>query len=97
MRLGLLLAATGAGAADQSLMLSVLAFATAAFTWRLACAVAWPLSVPVKRFALLSHALMKGFFFNQGLDMSTLLEIHPAIHHVGDKRFERRKRGSRGD
>ncbi len=43
------------------------ASATAALTSRLAWAVAWPRKVPATRFAVLSHMLMKGFFFNQGL------------------------------
>lgn len=45
---------------------------TPAFTCRLASAVAWPRKLPATRFAVLSHMLMKGFFFNQGLAISLL-------------------------
>ncbi|MES2950891.1 MAG: hypothetical protein V4858_20340 [Pseudomonadota bacterium] len=44
-----------------------LASAIAVFTCRLACATAWPRKDPATRFAALSHMLMNGFFFNQGL------------------------------
>ena len=45
---------------------------TPAFICRLASAVAWPRKPPATRFAVLSHMLMKGFFFNQGLAISLL-------------------------
>ena len=57
-------------AADQSLLFSSAAAVTAAFNCRLAWAVAWPRKLPAARFAALSHKLMNGFFFNQGLNMA---------------------------
>ena len=59
-------------AANHSLLFSLVASVTAAFTCRLAWAVAWPRTEPATRFAALNHRLIKGFFFNQGLDMSGL-------------------------
>lgn len=49
-----------------------MASAITAFICRLACAVAWPRKGPATRLAMLSHMLMNGFFFNQGLAISFL-------------------------
>lgn len=49
-----------------------IASAITAFTCRLACAVALARKLPATRFAALSHLLMNGFFFSQGLAISLL-------------------------
>ncbi|EWS57209.1 hypothetical protein Y695_04898 [Hydrogenophaga sp. T4] len=56
-------------AAFQTFRFSRAASAMAAFTCRFASAVAWPRIEPATLFAVLSHMLMNGFFFSQGLDM----------------------------
>jgi hypothetical protein len=73
-RLRAFFAAGAFTAADHSLMFSFVASVVAAFTCFLTAAMAGPRSEPAMRFAELSHMLMNGFFFSQGLDMS-LLEL----------------------
>lgn len=60
-------------ASVQVLSRSLVAVVTARVACRLACAVAWLRIDPAIAFAPLSHTLMKGFFFNQGLRMSVSL------------------------
>lgn len=47
-----------------------MASAITASICRLAWTVNWPRKGPAARFAMLSHMLMNGFFFNHGLAMS---------------------------
>jgi hypothetical protein len=53
----------------QAANMSLVAFVTAAVVWRFASAAIRPRAVLATEFAPLSHMLMNGFFFNQGLDM----------------------------
>ena len=56
----------------------LVAFAIAVAVCRLACAVAWPRIEPAAEFAPLSHMLMNGFFFSQGL----LISFAPLVQAV---------------
>ena len=49
--------------------MSLVALVTAAVVWRFASAAIRARAVLATEFAPLSHMLMNGFFFNQGLDM----------------------------
>jgi hypothetical protein len=53
----------------QAANMSLVAFVTAAVVWRFASAAIRTRAVLATEFAPLSHMLMNGFFFNQGLDM----------------------------
>lgn len=70
---GLALADAGFVAPSIILRLSLVALVAAALAWRLTCAVAWLRIAPASRLAPLSHMLMKGFFFSQGL---VAMDIH---------------------
>jgi hypothetical protein len=53
----------------QAANMSLVAFVTAAVVWRFASTAMRTRAVLATEFAPLSHMLMNGFFFNQGLDM----------------------------
>ncbi len=53
----------------QAPNMSFVAFVTAAVDWRFASAAIRTRAVLATEFAPLSHMLMNGFFFNQGLDI----------------------------
>ena len=53
--------------------MSFVAVVIAVAAWRFACPTAWPRMEPAAALAPLSHMLMNGFFFNQGLAISILL------------------------
>lgn len=72
--LGVVVALGDGGAVCQSLVFLSIAALAAALNCRLASAAAWPLTEPATRFAALSHMLMNGFFFIQGLLISILVD-----------------------
>ena len=49
---------------------SLVAWVTAVFDWRLTAAVIRPRAELATELALLSHMLMNGFFFSQGLEIA---------------------------
>jgi hypothetical protein len=53
----------------QAANMSFVAFVTAVLAWRLASTAIRARAVLATEFAPLSHMLMNGFFFNQGLGM----------------------------
>src|SRR5688572_21560371 len=59
--------------AAQKLKTSFVAFIIAVVDWRLTCPAARPRNEPAAALAPLSHMLMNGFFFSQGLAISMLL------------------------
>jgi hypothetical protein len=79
-----------AGFCAASLRLFVAALAIAALIWRVACALAWPRTEAAIRFAALSHMLMNGFFFSQGLDMRGFLLPRTAAMGGADSMHEQR-------
>lgn len=64
-----LLAAGGVKASVQNFSPSATAAPAIAFACRLATVATWRRTGAAMRLAELSHMLMKGFFFNQGLDV----------------------------
>ena len=72
--LGLAVALGEDGAACQILLFLSDAALADALNCRLASAAAWPRTDPATRFAALSHMLMNGFFFSQGLLISILVD-----------------------
>lgn len=69
-RLVLALGKAGTAASNRRFKLSLVAWVHATLICRFACAAAWPRTEPAIRLAVLSHMLMNGFFFSQGLGMS---------------------------
>jgi hypothetical protein len=57
------------GGPTKRLTFSSVACASVWLIWRFAAAATWERADPAILFAALSHMLMKGFFFNQGLLM----------------------------
>jgi hypothetical protein len=70
--------------------LSLTVLAIAAFIWRVAWALACPRTEAAIRFAALSHMLMNGFFFNQGLDMRDFLLPRTAAMGGAESMHEQR-------